>query len=98
MIGFKPVTNRGKVKFYTHVEATMPLYFVLWLKVIFHHAHSIIFGLFTPSRHSRDHCSNLLLWYYWHTAHGGQLFGACLSDKNLLASLVISVAVLFLPL
>ena len=37
-------------------------------------------------------------WYYWHTAHGGQLFGACLSDKNLLASLVISVAVLFLPL
>ena len=48
MIGFKPVTNRGKVEFYTHVEATMPLYFVLWLKVIFHHAHSIILGFLLP--------------------------------------------------
>ena len=98
MIGFKPVKNRGEVEFYTHVEATMPLYFVLWLKVIFHHAHSIIFGLFTPSCHSSDQCSNLLLWYYWHTVHGGQLFDTGLSDKHFSASLVISVAVLFLPL
>ena len=27
--------NRGKVEFYTHVEATMPSHFVLRLKVIF---------------------------------------------------------------
>ena len=35
MIGFKPVKNRGKVEFYTHVESTMPSHFVLRLKVIF---------------------------------------------------------------
>ena len=34
MIGFKPVKNRGKVEFYTHVEATMPSHFVLRLKLI----------------------------------------------------------------
>ena len=34
MIGFKPVKNRGKVEFYTHVESTMPSHFVLRLKVI----------------------------------------------------------------
>ena len=34
MIGFKPVKNRGKVEFYTHVEATMPTHFVLRLKLI----------------------------------------------------------------
>ena len=34
MICFKPVKNRGKVEFYTHVEATMPSHFVLRLKVI----------------------------------------------------------------
>ena len=34
MIGFKPVKNRGKVEFYTHVEATIPSHFVLRLKLI----------------------------------------------------------------
>ena len=34
MTGFKPVKNRGKAEFYTHVEATMPSHFVLRLKVI----------------------------------------------------------------
>lgn len=34
MIGFKPVKNRGKVEFHTHVKATMPSHFVLQLKVI----------------------------------------------------------------
>ena len=34
MIDFKAVKNRGKVEFYTHVEATMPSHFVLRLKVI----------------------------------------------------------------
>ena len=34
MVGFKPVKNRGKVEFYTHVEATIPSHFVLRLKLI----------------------------------------------------------------
>ena len=98
MIGFKPVKNRGKVEFYTHVEATMPSHFVLQLKVIFHHVHGTIFGLFTPSCHSSNHCSNLLLWYCWHPAHEGQLFGTGLSDKYLSTSPVIFAAVICLPL
>ena len=53
---------------------------------------------FTPSCHSSDHCSNLLLWYYWHPVHEGQLFGTGLSDKYLSTSLVVFPAVLFLPL
>ena len=40
----------------------------------------------------------LLLWYYWHPAHEGQLFGTGLSDKYLSTSLVIFPAVLSLPL
>ena len=31
-----------------------------------------------------------LIWYYWHLAHEGQLFGTGLSDKYLSTSLVIS--------
>ena len=84
--------------YYTHVEATMPSHFVLRQKVIFHNVHGVIFGLFTPSCHSSDHCSNLLLWYYWHPAHEGQLVGTGLSDKYLSTSLVIFPAVLSLPL
>ena len=34
MIGFKPVKNRGKVEFHSHVKATMPSHFVLQLKII----------------------------------------------------------------
>ena len=34
MIDFKAVKKRGKVEFYTHVEATMPSHFVLRLNVI----------------------------------------------------------------
>ena len=100
MIGFKPVKNRGKVEFYTHVEATMPSHFVLRLRLIIFLdiTHGVIFGLFTPSCHSSDHCSNLLLWYYWHPAHEGQLVGTGLSDKYLSTSLVIFPAVLSLPL
>ena len=40
----------------------------------------------------------LLLWYYWHPAHEGQLFGTGLSDKYLSTSLFIFPAVLSLPL
>ena len=98
MIGFKPVKNRGKVEFYTHVEATMPSHFVLQLKVIFHHVHGTIFGLFTPSCHSSNHCSNLLLWYCWHPVHEGQLFGTGLSDRYFSTSPVIFAAVICLPL
>ena len=48
MIGFKPVKKRGKIEFYTHVEATMPSHFVLRLKVIFHHVHGVILGFLFP--------------------------------------------------
>ena len=98
MLGFKPVKNRGKVEFYTHVQA---ITFCASAKAHYfsgHHAPDVIFGLFTPSCHSSDHCSNLLLWYYWHPAHEGQLVGTGLSDKYLSTSLVIFPAVLSLPL
>ena len=59
MIGFKPVKNRGKVEFYTHVESTMPSHFVLRLKVIFWTSCTQRpFWTFTPSCHSSDHCSH----------------------------------------
>ena len=59
------------------------------LQVIFKHVHCIIFGLFTSSCHSGDHCRNLLLWYYSGPAHEGQFFATGLSYKYLSASLVI---------
>ena len=66
----------------------MPSHFVRRSKVIFHHAHGPIFGLFVPCCHSSDHCGNLLLWYYWHPAYEGQLFG---TGHGLSASLIKSV-------
>lgn len=37
MTGFKPLQNRGKAHFYSHVETTMPSHLVLWRKVISTH-------------------------------------------------------------
>ena len=37
MTGFKPLQNRRKAHFYSHVETTMPSHLVLRRKVIFKH-------------------------------------------------------------
>ena len=52
MIGFKPVKNRGKVEFYTHVESTMPSHFVLRLKVL---AMATVYRHCIPVQHSPHH-------------------------------------------
>ena len=102
MLGFKPVKNRGKVEFYTHVEATMPSHFVLRLKLIIFlditHTASFLDFLLPVAIVAITVAICYFNWYYWHPAHEGQLVGTGLSDKYLSTSLVIFPAVLSLPL
>ena len=86
---------REKVEFYSCRSHYAITCLVIGLQLIFKQVHCIIFGLFTSSCHSADHCRNLLLWYYWGPAHEGQFFATGLSDKYLSASLVIFAVVSF---